>query len=82
MNIKITADSTCDLSAELVQRYNVGVMPLAVVLGEKIYRDGVDITPWDIFQYVSENGVLPKSSAPSVEEYSEFSPHSLRTAMR
>ena len=47
-------------------------MPLAVVLGEKIYRDGVDITPWDIFQYVSENGVLPKSSAPSVEEYSEF----------
>lgn len=72
MNIKITADSTCDLSAELVQRYNVGVMPLAVVLGEKIYRDGVDITPWDIFQYVSENGVLPKSSAPSVEEYSEF----------
>lgn len=72
MNIKITADSTCDLSAELVQRYNVGVMPLAVVLGEKIYRDGVDITPWDIFQYVSQNGVLPKSSAPSVEEYSEF----------
>ena len=72
MNVKITADSTCDLSAELVQRYNVGVMPLAVVLGEKIYRDGVDITPWDIFQYVSENGVLPKSSAPSVEEYSEF----------
>lgn len=72
MNIKITADSTCDLSGDLVKKYNVGVMPLAVILGEKIYRDGVDITPWDIFDYVSKNGVLPKSSAPSAEEYAEF----------
>lgn len=72
MNIKITADSTCDLSPELVHRYGVGIMPLAVILGDKMFRDGVDITPQDIFGYVSANGVLPKSSAPSVEEYAEF----------
>ena len=72
MNIRITADSTCDLSGELVQRYDLGIMPLHVVLGEKTCRDGVDITPRDIFAYVKETGVLPKTGAPSAEEYTEF----------
>lgn len=72
MNIKITADSTCDLSPELVEKYNVGIMPLAVVLGDKVYRDGVDITPQNIFDHVAKTGVLPKTTAPSAEEYVEF----------
>lgn len=72
MNVKITADSTCDLSHELIERYDVGILPLAVILGENMYRDGVDIKPQDIFDYVSESGILPKTSAPSVEEYAEF----------
>lgn len=72
MKIKITADSTCDLSSELIEKYNVGIMPLSVILGEKVCRDGVDITPQDIFNYVAQSGNLPKTSAPSTEEYSEF----------
>lgn len=72
MKIKITADSTCDLSPELVERYNVGILPLSVIMGEKIYKDGIDIKPSDIFSFVKENKVLPKSSAPSLEEYAEF----------
>lgn len=72
MKIKITADSTCDLSKELIEKYNVGIMPLHVILGEKICSDGVDITPQDIFDYVSASGVLPKTSAPSIEEFEEF----------
>jgi len=72
MKIKITADSTCDLSPQLVERYNVGIIPLTVILGQEIHRDGVDITPQDIFEYVTKNGVLPKSSAVSAEEYAEF----------
>ncbi len=72
MKIKITADSTCDLSPELVERYNVGIVPLSVIMGDKIYKDGVDIKPTDIFTYVKANGVLPKSSAPSTEEYTAF----------
>lgn len=72
MKIRITADSTCDLSPELVEKFGVGVLPLTVVMGEKSYSDGVDITPQDIFAYVSKAGVLPKTSAPSVEEYAEF----------
>ena len=72
MKIKITADSTCDLSPELIEKYDVGVMALSVILGEKVCRDGVDIVPQDIFDYVAKSGNLPKTSAPSTEEYAEF----------
>lgn len=72
MKIKICADSTCDLSAELVEKYDISIMPLKVILGEKTYSDGVDITPQDIFKYVAEKGSLPKTAAPSPEEYRAF----------
>lgn len=72
MKIKITADSTCDLSSELIQKYDVGIMPLQVVLGDRTCRDGVDITPQDIFNYVKETGVLPKTAAGTGAEYTEF----------
>lgn len=71
MKIKITADSTCDLSEELVKRYNVGVIPLHVIMDGKVYSDGVDIVPADIFKRVSETGKLPTTSAPSIGEYEE-----------
>lgn len=72
MKIKITSDSTCDLSAELIEKYNVGIFPLTVVLGDKNYKDGVDIVPADIFDYVSRTKTLPKTAAGSAEEYGEF----------
>lgn len=80
MKIKITADSTCDLSKELVEKYDVGIMPLAVVLGDKVCRDGIDVTPRNIFDFVKEKGVLPKTSAPSAEEYAEFFKNALKDA--
>ena len=72
MKIKICADSTCDLGEELVKKYNVGIMPLHVILGDTTCRDGVDVTPQDIFRYVKESGVLPKTAAGSTEEFVEF----------
>jgi len=66
--IKIVADSTCDLSPELVERYGITILPLHVLLGEKEYRDGVDITPEEIFKWADENKTTPKTSAPSVED--------------
>ena len=57
--IQITTDSTCDLGAAIRER-NIGVMPLSVILGEKSYRDGVDIVPQDIFDFVDKTGQLPK----------------------
>ncbi len=68
----ITADSTCDLSAELVEKYGVKICPLYVVKGETSYQDGVDITPQDIYDYVAETGNVTKTSAVSVGEYIEL----------
>ena len=72
MKIRISADSTCDLSQELIEKYNVTVMPLHVSLGENDYLDGVTIAPQDIYDYYASTKKLPKTGACSVVEYSEF----------
>ncbi|MGN0813600.1 MAG: DegV family protein [Candidatus Coproplasma sp.] len=72
MKIKITSDSTCDLSPELLEQNNISLFHLSVILGEKSYKDGKGITPQDIFDYVAQTGTLPKTAAGSAEEYAEF----------
>lgn len=72
MKIKITSDSTCDLSPELVERYNIGIIPLTVIYGERYCKDGVDTTPDDIYTYVEESGRLPKTSAINIDDYITF----------
>lgn len=71
MKIRISSDSTCDLGNELTARYNIGIIPLSVILGEKVYSDGIDITPQQIFDYVSETKNLPKTAACTEEAYAE-----------
>ena len=71
-NIVITSDSTCDLSPELRQRYNVTTLPLGVTLGGKVYKDGVDITPDDIYAHHDKTGELPKTTAANVDEFYNF----------
>ena len=69
---KITCDSTCDLSPELYEKYQVAVIPLCVALGDRLCWDGVDVKPEELFSYVEETGMLPTTSAISVGEYQEF----------
>ncbi len=71
MAIRITSDSTCDLS-HLVKERDIGILPLKVNLDMDEYYDGVNITPEEIFAFVSKTGILPKTSAPSVFDYQEF----------
>lgn len=66
--IRIVADSTCDLTPELISRYGITILPLHVLLGEKEYKDGVDIQPDDIYAWSDEHRTTPKTSAPSVED--------------
>lgn len=80
MKIRVTGDSTCDLSKELIERYDISIFPLKVILGDKTYTDGVDIVPADIFAYVKKTGVLPKTAAPSAEEFEGFFEEQLKTA--
>ena len=71
MAIRITSDSTCDLGNYAAER-KVGINPMTVILDGQIYHDGVDITPQDIFKFVTDTKQLPKTSATAVEEYKEF----------
>lgn len=72
MKICFTADSTCDLSSALIERYQVEIVPLRIELNGKSYVDGVDITPDHIISSVNGGSPLPKTSAINVEEYREL----------
>ena len=71
MQVKIISDSTCDLSADLIKKYDIEILPLSVTLGDKVGRDGIEVTPDHIYSYVSETGMLPKSSALNVSDYEQ-----------
>ena len=74
--VVLCADSTCDLSPELKERFHVLTCPLHVVLDDKNYDDGVDIMPDDIYETYAQKGVLPKTNAANTAEYLDFfKPH-------
>ena len=66
--IKIISDSTCDLTKELLAKYDISILPLHVVLGDKDLLDGVTITPDEIYEWADANKTTPKTSAPSIED--------------
>ncbi|MBQ9842252.1 MAG: DegV family protein [Clostridia bacterium] len=70
--IILCADSTCDLSDELIEKYQVKILPLHVNLEENSYLDGVDINPDAIYAYYHEHKVLPKTAALNMDEFIDF----------
>ena len=69
MNIKITSDSTCDLSKELLEKYNITLVPLTIIKDGKAYSDCVNITPAEIYAHVAAGGGLCSTTAMNVGEY-------------
>ena len=78
MKIRMTADSTCDLSPELVRKYDIGIAPLSVIIDGECFHDGVDVTPRDIFRAV-EAGKSVRTAAVNTYEYREFFTEQLKT---
>ena len=71
MKVRITADSTCDLSPELLRKYDIGIAPLSVIINGEVFHDGVDVTPRDVFR-ASEAGQSVRTAAVNTYEYKEF----------
>ncbi|MBO5358188.1 MAG: DegV family protein [Clostridia bacterium] len=71
-DIIITCDSTADLPLELIEKYNIGVIPLGVTLGDTTYLDGVNITPDEIYAHHAKTGELPKTTAANVGDFMDF----------
>ena len=66
--VKIIADSTCDLSKELIDKYDIAIIPLYVRLGDDEYLDGVNVTPQELYDWSDKNGETPKTAAASVAD--------------
>ena len=72
MSVKIIADSTCDLSKELLEKYEISILPLHIVLGDKEYKDGLEILPDEIYAWSDANKEAPKTSAASISDTMEL----------
>jgi DegV family protein with EDD domain len=64
--IRIVADSTCDLSLELIEKYDITILPLNIILDMKSYLDGKEITPDEIYEWADKNNTTPKTAAPEL----------------
>ena len=72
MKIRISADSTCDLTAELLERYDVKITPLYILMEDRALRDGIECTREDIFAYTDRTGKLCGTAAVSIADYLDF----------
>lgn len=74
--VKIISDSTCDLCRELLDKYDISILPLHILLGEDEYEDGQNITIEEIYEWSEAHKETPKTSAPSIERTIElFEPY-------
>ncbi len=72
MKVKVTCDSTCDLSNELLEKYDISVIPLYIIKGEASFRDGVDIDSGDVFEYMDSGKGVCHTAAVNVSDYIDF----------
>ncbi|MBE6927601.1 MAG: DegV family protein [Ruminococcaceae bacterium] len=80
MKIRISADSTCDLSPQQIREKNIAIKAMIVNMGDNSYYDGVDIVPETIFAYVAAGNPLCTTSAVPIGEYEEHFAELLRDA--
>ncbi|MBP5165916.1 MAG: DegV family protein [Oscillospiraceae bacterium] len=71
MRIKISSDSTCDLPAEITEKNDISIVPLYLVCKKGTLRDGVDITPDELYSIIEEEGKISSTAAVNVQEYTD-----------
>ena len=71
MKIRVVTDSTSDLPAEVVRELGITVVPALVQIGDRVYRDGVDLSTEEFYRKLQINSVLPRTSAPSPGTFRE-----------
>ena len=70
--IKIIADSTCDLSEEILEKYDIQLASLKITIEDKVYRDRVDITPDDFYDQIENYSKPPTTGMPSPAEFTDL----------
>ena len=72
LSVCISADSTCDLSPELLQAYGIETLPLYVVMEGKAYKDGVELTPDQLYDKIQATGKIGSTAAINVDDSLTF----------
>lgn len=68
--IKVATDSTCYLPEEILHQHDIRAVPLNVHFGQqRVYREGVDLTPEQFYHLLATSPILPTTSQPSPEEF-------------
>ncbi|GHU69658.1 degV domain-containing protein [Clostridia bacterium] len=67
--VKILADSTSDLTSDLIKRYNIGIVPLYITLDSDSLMDGIQAHPRDLYEYFDRTKKPPKTSAPTIGDF-------------
>jgi len=80
--IVISADTTCDIPQALQEKYNIKTVPLYITFGDESFLDGIEITPDEVYKRYEEEGVLPKTSAISIGDFTEYFTALLKEADR
>ncbi len=70
--IVISADSTVDLSSELIEKHGIKISPMIVTLGDENHLDGIDIKTQDLFDYTHSTGKLAKTAAQSTDYFINY----------
>ena len=68
----ITYDSTCDLTPQLLERFQIRTVPLTIRSGEKTFPDDGSYTAADLYAGYRKDGTLPKTTAVSPEDFRRF----------
>jgi len=69
--VKIVADSSVCLPAELIDKYDIELVPQTIIFGSNVYRDGVDLFPQEFYTLLEQAKDLPTTSAPSPQEFTD-----------
>ncbi len=67
--VVVITDSSATVPAHLVQQLNIRVVPVLLIINGRTYRDGVDITPSQLYQRLRHSSLLPTTSAPSIGDF-------------
>ncbi len=70
--VRILSDSTCDLTKAQIEKHEIGIIPLCIIMDDKSYYDGLEVTPSEIFAWSNKNKTTPKTSAPGIEKVIEI----------
>ncbi len=71
-NIVIATDSTCDLSQELIDKYEIAVLPLYIIINNKQYKDMVELQSDKMYEISEQTGSHPKTSTASIQDFYDF----------